>query len=218
MEAPGLSALAAAVEGLGERIVIAPAGPASGISHAVTTDRPIRIVRRAADRIAVEGTPADCVRLGLHNIAPEADWVLSGINAGGNLGVDIHHSGTVAAVREALFHGRPGIAFSYFHRRGMEFTWEDAAAWVRPLITELIARPVEPGTLWNVNLPHLAPGSPPPAVVFCDVDPSPLPVSFREQDGGHVYNGVYHDRRRLPGRDVDVCFSGRIAVSRVRVT
>ena len=64
----------------------------------VTTDRPIVVNRRAEGRHAVDGTPADCVRLALHHLATEASWVLSGINAGGNLGSDVHHSGTVAAV------------------------------------------------------------------------------------------------------------------------
>jgi 5'-nucleotidase len=217
LDAPGLYALGAAAESVGECVTIAPAGPASGISHAVTTDRSIRIYRRSADRIAVEGTPADCVRLGLHRLAPQADWVLSGINAGGNLGADIHHSGTVAAVREAVLHGRRGIAVSYYRRRGMDFSWDEAVAWVKPLLADLIARPAEPGTFWNINLPHLPAKSPRPETVFCDVDPSPLPINFRENDEGFLYNGVYHDRRRVPGCDVDVCFAGKIAVSRVRV-
>src|SRR5690349_17629663 len=66
IEAPGLAALVAAAEGLGERRVIAPAGPWSGRSHAVTTHEPFRVVERGEGRYAVEATPADCVRVGLH--------------------------------------------------------------------------------------------------------------------------------------------------------
>src|SRR4051794_34816796 len=105
IEAPGLSALEAAAEGVGERrIVVAPAGPQSGCGHAVTTHRPIRVDRRGESAFAVEGTPADCVRLAIHHLDPGVDWVLSGINSGGNLGADVYHSGTVAAVREAVLH------------------------------------------------------------------------------------------------------------------
>ena len=118
VDAPGLGALGAAAEGLGELRVIAPSGPFSGCGHVVTTDRPIGVARRDGGVFAVDGTPADCVRLAMHHLAPEASWVLSGINAGGNLGTDVHHSGTVAAVREGVIHGRPGIAVSHYIARG----------------------------------------------------------------------------------------------------
>src|SRR4029453_10946704 len=110
---PGGAARARAARGRGRGRVIAPAGPWSGRSHAVTTHGPIRVDRRDGGRLAVDGTPADCVRLALHHLAPDAAWVLSGINAGGNLGADVHHSGTVAAAREAVLHGRPAIALSH---------------------------------------------------------------------------------------------------------
>src|SRR5262249_20550980 len=116
IDAPGLQALFQAVQPFAESIVVAPASALSGCSHRVTTDGPIRIDKRAANRFAVDGTPADCVRVGLHALAKDVDWVLSGINAGGNLGADVHHSGTVAAVREAVLHGKPGIALSQYRK------------------------------------------------------------------------------------------------------
>src|SRR4051812_33752156 len=97
IDAPGLAALEVAAEGLGARSVVAPFGPYSGCSHAITTHAPVTIGRRGPGRVAVEGTPADCVRLALDHLVPGFDWVLSGINAGGNLGTDVFHSGTVAA-------------------------------------------------------------------------------------------------------------------------
>src|SRR5262245_42279778 len=120
IDAPGLEALLGAAAALGEAVVVAPDEHLSGCSHRVTTGRPIRVERRGEGRHAVCGTPADCVRVGLHGLAPEARWVLAGINEGGNLGADVHHSGTVAAVREAVLHGVPGIALSHYHRRGLE--------------------------------------------------------------------------------------------------
>src|SRR4051794_1097407 len=100
IEAPGLAALYAAAEGPGARWVVAPTGHYSGCGHVVTTHAPVTIVRQGRDRFGVDGTPADCVRMALHHLEPGLSWVLSGINAGGNLGTDTHHSGTVAAVRE----------------------------------------------------------------------------------------------------------------------
>src|SRR5205807_1792655 len=136
--------------------VVAPAAVCSGCGHRVTTDSPFRVERRGPGRYAVEGTPADCVRVALHELAPAARWVLSGINAGGNLGADVWHSGTVAAVREAVLHGWPGIALSQYHRKGRPINWARASAWVVPVLRDLMARPRERGTFWNVNLPHLA--------------------------------------------------------------
>ena len=213
--APGLEALVAAAGPRGELIVVAPDGALSGCSHRVTTNGPLGIERRGPGRYAVSGTPADCVRVGLHRLAPDADWVLSGINAGGNLGADVWHSGTVAAVREAVLHGWPGIALSQYHRRGRDIDWRRAAAWVAPLLHDLLARPWQPGTFWNVNLPDPDEGGPEPAVVFCPLDPSPLPLSYREEAEGLHYDGDYHQRRRVAGADVDACFGGNIAVTLV---
>jgi 5'-nucleotidase len=214
IDAPGLGALRAAAQALGELVVVAPAGAHSGCSHRVTTDEPIRVQQRAAG-LAVEGTPADCVRLALHDAARDAAWVLAGINAGGNLGADVYHSGTVAAVREAVLHGYPGVALSQYRKRGLEFDWRRAAKWVAPLLRDLTCRPWQPGLFWNVNLPHLEPGAADPDVVFCPLDPAPLPLNFRRDGELWQYAGDYHNRRRGPGTDVDVCFGGRIAVTRM---
>jgi 5'-nucleotidase len=213
IDAPGLQALFKAATPLGDPIVVAPVEALSGCSHRVTTHGPIRVEPRPPLGYAVAGTPADCVRVGLHRLVPETAWVLAGINAGGNLGADVYHSGTVAAVREAVLHGWPGIALSQYLKRSLPLDWDRAAAWVAPLLRELVSRPWTRGTFWNVNLPHLEPGAPDPEVVFCRLDPAPLPVSFREEGGLLHYDGNYHLRRREPGTDVDVCFGGKIAVT-----
>jgi 5'-nucleotidase len=213
--APGLQALKEAAKHLGTSVVVAPAAVHSGCGHRVTTDAPFRVGECGPDRYSVEGTPADCVRVALHALAPDFDWVLSGINAGGNLGADVHHSGTVAAVREAVLHGRPGVALSHFRRRGLPFDWDRAAALAATVLRDLLARPWTPGTFWNVNLPHLEPGAPDPELVFCRLDPQPLPLSFRRDGDLFHYDGDYHGRRRDRGTDVDVCFAGKIAVTRL---
>jgi 5'-nucleotidase len=211
--AAGLVALDRAAQDLGEAVWAAPHVHLSGCSHRVTTDQPLRLTEQAPRRWAVEGTPADCVRIGLAHLLPDTDWVLSGLNHGGNLGADVHVSGTVAAVREGVLHGKPGIALSQYTKRNQEIAWDRAVRWLAPLLADLVARPWTPGTFWNVNLPHLMPSDPEPRVVFCPLETGPLPLSFREEAGLFHYNGNYHQRQRQAGSDVDVCFSGNIAVT-----
>ncbi len=213
--APGLRALEAAAQELGQVVVVAPRHAHSGCSHRVTTDAPLRVEKHQPGRFIVEGTPADCVRMARHGIATETSWVLAGINAGGNLGADVYLSGTVAAVREAVLHGWRGIAFSQYRRKERPFDWERSQALVLPVLRELLTQPSPPGTFWNVNLPHLEPGSAPPQVIVCPLDPLPLPLSYRQEGDAFHYNGDYHGRRRERGCDVDVCFSGNIAVTRI---
>ncbi len=239
IDAPGLAALYRAVEGWGERIVVAPLEPQSGCSHRVTTERPFRVLRRAEDWYAVDGSPADCARVGLSRLVPDVDWILSGVNEGGNLGADVYLSGTVAAVREGVLHGTPGVAVSQYRRKGAAIRWEEVTKWARGAMKPLLERKPDAGVFWNVNLPHY-PESPArmPEIARCPLDPAPLPLSFREvrelegeeglefepgcerlacDDIRLAYTGVYHDRRRQPGSDVDVCFGGRIAVTELRL-
>lgn len=217
IDAPGLEALGRAAEGLGDVRVAAPEGPQSGCGHAVTTHRPIRVEARGPRAFAVGGTPADCVRLGLYYLAKDVSWVLSGINAGGNLGADVFHSGTVAAAREAVLQGTPAVALSHYIEKGRPIDWDLAAGMARRVLGLLLGRSWTPGTFWNVNLPHLGPGAPGPSVVFCPLDPSPLPLAYRLEGEVATYCGVYRERTRRSGSDVDVCFSGQIAVTQVRL-
>ncbi len=217
VDAPGLAALREAARSVTGCRVFAPVGPQSGCGHVVTNHRPIALMDRPDGQIAVNGTPADCVRVALHRFGSEVAWVLSGINAGGNLGADLHHSGTVAAVREAAIHGLPGIAFSHYMARGRAVNWSRAARWTSAILPELMARPPGFGMFWNVNLPHPEPGGHDPDIVYCPVNTSPLPLAFREGPDGLVYCGDYQRRARIASSDVDVCFGGRIAVSKVHV-
>jgi 5'-nucleotidase len=218
IDAPGLDALVNAVRPLGDPVVVAPAGPQSGVSHAVTWHEGVRIEAREGNRFAIHGTPADCTRLGLLQVVPDAKWVLSGINHGANLGADVHYSGTVAAVREAVLHGWPGVAVSHYRKAGIEFDWARATRWVTPILADLLARPIEQGSFYNVNLPILPVGSAEPEIVWCPLDPHPLPLNYRhEEESGLYYAGDYNLRGRTPGADVDVCFGGRIAVTVVRL-
>jgi 5'-nucleotidase len=217
IDAPGISALFRAAQDLGERHVVAPCEPQSGCGHRVTTHLPLRTKQVREGWTSIDGTPADCVRVALHHVAPNATWVLSGINAGGNLGADIWVSGTVAAVRESTLHGKPGIALSQYIARGQSIDWQETGERARRVLAKLLRNEPKPGTFWNVNFPHVPPGAPEPAVVHCPVDPSPLHLHYRVDEDHAHYATDYHERPRQPGHDVDVCFRGQIAVSLVRL-
>ncbi len=212
VNAEGIAALARAAQTFGEVIWIAPSANWSVCGHKVTTHEPIR-AERLEHGWKADGTPGDCVRLGIAELAPRITHVISGINHGGNLGADVFHSGTVAAVREAALHGRPGIAFSHYRKRARELDWNQATEWARRALDVLLKRPWQPRTFWNVNLPHPDAGDREPKLVDCPLDLSPLPLQFRVTPEGFLYDGNYHLRAREPGGDVDVCFRGDISMS-----
>ncbi|MGJ3251339.1 MAG: 5'/3'-nucleotidase SurE [Elainellaceae cyanobacterium] len=215
IDAPGIRALQNALNGAGK--IVAPSTHQSGCSHQLTTGRPIKIERRSTGEVAIAAMPADCARIAVKCFYPDATWVLSGINAGGNLGADVPVSGTVAAVREAAYLRIPGIAISHYIHRGRTIDWDIASRLTAKVIDTLMAQPHEVGTFWNVNLPHLTPDDPDPELVMCSACTQPLPTDY-DLDGDTIqYAGSYGDRDRDPGGDVDVCFSGKIAVTKIQL-
>lgn len=215
IDAPGLAALEQAAKSAGHLTVVAPDQHLSGCGHQVNAHRPLVITEVSAGRHALDGTPADCSRVGLLHIAPEVDWVLSGINDGGNLGVDVYMSGTVAAIREATLLGKQGIAFSQYRKQKEGFDWNVTARWVEAVLQRLLQEPLPLGAFWNVNFPDCGGDDTLPEIVLCPLEWQPLPVRFDLEEGRYHYRGVYHDRPRHPGTDVDVCFSGKIAVTQI---
>jgi 5'/3'-nucleotidase len=213
-DAPGLAALKTLAGRFGQVVVVAPRDPHSYAGHRVTTDCPLVLAETGSQEYTLTGTPADCVRLAVTTLFPDIDWVLSGINRGGNLGADLFTSGTVAAVREAALLGRPGIAVSQYIRKGLAFDWERSGELARPVIEQLIAEGCAPKAYWNLNLPHLDIGQK-PAVIRCDPDNEPLDIRFRREGDRFHYDGNYASRRRTQGRDVEQCFGGSITVSRL---
>lgn len=133
----------------------------------------------------------------------------------------MYYSGTVAAVREAVLHGRPGAALSHYRRKGVEIDdWERVTPLATSVLADLLARPTQPGLFYSVNLPHLEPDEKKqPQVVFCPLDPDPLPLTYRhgEQEDEFYYEGNYTTRRRKAGADMDVCLRGDIAVTELRL-
>ncbi|ERT04884.1 5'/3'-nucleotidase SurE [Lyngbya aestuarii BL J] len=215
IDAPGIRALSEAINHQG--IFIAPQQELSGCGHKVTTRSPIAVERRSDTEYAVAGTPADCTRLAITHLSPQIDWVLSGINSGGNLGVDVYISGTVAAVREAAFHGIRGIALSQYRKGGRPVNWEQTTRWSQTVLKDLLNRPLELGSFWNVNFPYLEPDAPEPEMVFCEPSTKPLPIDYKVEDENYFYMGNYSQRQRTPETDVDVCFGGKIAVTKIQL-
>jgi len=159
--AHGLDCLVRAATTLGTVTVVAPDREQSATSHSLTLHHPVRPVQLGDRRWQVDGTPTDCVMLGIEALMPEKpDFVFSGINHGQNMGEDVLYSGTVAAAMEGLMLGVPSIAVS-FAGRDHRNDPERLSALVPPL-TSLLRHLVElspfpPDTLFNVNFPALPP-------------------------------------------------------------
>jgi 5'-nucleotidase len=156
IDAPGLNALADAFESMGEVWVVAPDRERSATSHAISLNRPLRMREVGERRVAVDGTPTDCVYLGLNHILDEKpDLVVGGINHGPNLGNDVLYSGTVAVAMQGALFGFPGLAVSLTTSNpSSDFTV--AADVAAGIAQSMLAEPPAPGVMLNVNVPPLA--------------------------------------------------------------
>jgi 5'-nucleotidase len=161
VEAPGIKLLARIAQRLSKDVwVVAPEQEQSGASHSLTLQRPLRVRKLTQRRFAVDGTPTDCVLLGINAVLKEVgppDLVLSGINSGGNLGEDVTYSGTVAAAMEASLMGLKAIALSQQIADDRKVDWSTAAEWAPKVIRRLAALPWPRDSLYNVNFPALKP-------------------------------------------------------------
>lgn len=153
--ARGIRVLAESLAEIAEITVVAPDRDRSGASNSLTLDVPLRASLAENDFFRVEGTPTDCVHLGITGLLEqEPDMVVSGINAGANLGDDVIYSGTVAAAMEGRFLGLPAIAVSLAAVEPRHF---DTAAWVAcRLVMRLQEDPLPADTILNVNVPNLS--------------------------------------------------------------
>ena len=171
--APGLAALERQLRSLGEVRVVAPAAEQSGVGHSITYLTPLIVkevfVREAHWGWAVEGRPADCVKLGITQFCPRRpDLIVSGINYGLNAGINVLYSGTVAAAIEGAFFGITSVAVS------LEFSdtapFDKAAGVARSIIEQILSKKGPEPQLYNVNIPTAAlNGSPQVRVVPMDV-------------------------------------------------
>jgi 5'-nucleotidase len=155
--ATGINCLATHLSRIADITVVAPERDRSGASNSLTLDVPLRAHRTENGFYRVEGTPTDCVHLAITGmLEQEPDMVVSGINAGANLGDDVLYSGTVAAAMEGRFLGLPAVAVSLCALSGHEYThFETAAKVALQLIERLQHHPLPGDTILNVNVPDL---------------------------------------------------------------
>jgi len=153
IHAAGLAALAAALASLGEVYVIAPDREQSAVGHALTLHRPLRVDRVGERRFAVNGTPSDCVNLGVLGVLPEPPvLVASGVNHGSNLGDDVTYSGTVSAAMEGTLLGVPSMAVSQVD--GDTAGFEGAGRIAELVAARVLVEGLPAKTLLNVNVPR----------------------------------------------------------------
>lgn len=150
--AHGIALLAQIAGQLANVRVVAPERDRSGVSNALTLDRPLRLRQAENGFYFVSGTPADCIHIALHAM-PEfkPDLILSGINHGANMGDDTLYSGTIAAATEAYLLGIPAVAFSLNDKQNRY--WDTAEYVVSRLLSYLLSRTPLPPILWNINIP-----------------------------------------------------------------
>jgi len=154
INAPGLRALAEAMQGLATVTVVAPLHERSAAAQSLTLRQPIYIDHVSEREYAVDGTPADAMILAFHALLGEKpDLVISGINRGGNMGENIYYSGTVGAAMEAAINRVPAIAVSV-SSRDKEFDFAPAARFTRSLAPLILKEGLPTGVILNVNVPQ----------------------------------------------------------------
>lgn len=150
----GLTALQKALESVGEVYVVAPEGERTCISHAITVRSPVRLWQIGERTWATDGTPVDCIHLGIKVILREKpDLVVSGPNNGPNMGEEVFYSGTVAAALEAAFMGIQAVALSLAARR--DHLYPTAAEVALRVVKKLIQHPLPSRIALNINIPNL---------------------------------------------------------------
>jgi 5'-nucleotidase len=229
-DAPGLRALHTALRGFADVVVVAPAIEWSGSGHGAPSREPMPVERRRdvemGEIYVVHGQPADCIRLAMTALVrPAPDLVVSGINRGSNLGVDLYYSGTVGAAREAFILGCPAIAVSQLLRKDLPEDWtltmKRAAAVLERLVAEIRSR--KKPSLWNVNLPHLPPGGRVRGVAMAPMAATPLEMLYEHTDAGspntgdahaiYRYTASYFRRPQPAGSDVERVFGDWVGIT-----
>lgn len=224
IDSPWLKKLVELSAAFGEVTVVAPDSQCSASSHRITLLQDIEVTPvdfpEAQAAFRINGTPADCVRVGVRYLMKEQPgWVFSGINDGFNTGFDIPYSGTVAAAMESLLSHIPSIAFSTC-RGGFEDTID---RYFHEVTETILRKPPCPDRIWNVNFPgcHLKEAQ----GLLWDRIPAPVPVfsdSFEEthREGDTFYLktiGTFIDKKDVPfGSDIEAVLGGYVSIGTVR--
>jgi 5'-nucleotidase len=220
--APGLAALYRELQSLGEVTVVAPEGEQSAVGHSISLITPLRVkevsINGGVEGWAVNGTPADCVKIAFAELLPALpELVVSGINLGPNVGINVLYSGTVSAATEASILGVKGVAFSLnSYDKNADFA--TAATLARELLTQIRCCPGwNNGTCLNINLPAL-PRDQIKGIRVTRQDTGPLVEHFerRVDPRKHVYYWLAEIHER-PALDLDTDY-GAISQGYVTVT
>ena len=221
IDAPGIAVLRRALDGLGEITTIAPDRNTSAVARGITIHRALSLQPRTFgggyEGLACDGTPSDCVRIALLGLrCPVPDLVVSGVNAGGNMGADVTYSGTVGAAFEAALRGHPALAFSVEER---EPAWlDEAEPVIRAMVGHVVDRGLPRHTVLNINLPDR------PLAAITGIRPARLGgaschdhVVLAEVDGAGAHEHFLPCEHPPSGEwvdtDFDVVASGAVAVT-----
>jgi 5'-nucleotidase len=214
--APGLQVLREEAAHFGRVVAVAPDRNRSAVSSALSLHTILRLHDLGEDRWTSDGTPVDCVHLGIHQVLERRpDWVLSGINHGFNLGEDVFYSGTVGAAFEGMLQGARAAAFS-LHPKG---DLEAIRPWIRRFLERWESMPLPEGRIWSLNFPKSAPT----AFRLTSQDNRKYHdlVERRMDPRGTPYYWIGGDLaptfQKAPGSDADAVFRGEIAVTPLRL-
>lgn len=219
LHGPGLRPLIKAMRQLGAVTAVVPDQERSADSHSLTLHKPIRILHPEPGICILNGSPADCARLGmLELMRSKVDLVVSGINRGYNLGEDVVYSGTVAAAREAVMIGSPSIAFS---QDPDCLDYSASAPCALRIAREVLRRGLPPGICLNVNFPKPRGGrlKPPLAARLGQRLYSKEITKRADPRGGHYYwlAGTSVRSVKAKGTDVAAVIEGRPSVTPLHV-
>ncbi len=169
IQAPGIVAMYRELTALGDVIVVAPETAQSATGHGITLTAPLLTSKVTIENgftgTAVDGRPADCVKLAISQLLHrQPDLVVSGINAGANVGINVIYSGTIAAAIEAAFLGVPSIATSLFLRSNVPIDFAQAAILSRQMIEKILAHGLSAGQVASINIPALLPNESPAGI------------------------------------------------------
>jgi 5'-nucleotidase len=190
IDSPGIFTLVNTLKEIGEVTVVAPLKEQSAVGHAITMQVPLRVIKYNKNGeffgYAVDGTPADCVKMGIKNIMKtKPDIVISGINHGSNTAINIIYSGTVSAAREAAIMDIPSIAISQTSHAAINFGF--AARVASLLAKEIAGKELPVGTLLNVNVP--------------DIPEEQIAGILLTRQGKSKWDDVYEQRKDPSGRE-----------------
>ncbi len=223
VHASGLKVLEKIARELSDDIwVVAPEVEQSGASHSLTLRRPLRLRQLGERRFAVDGTPTDCVLMGVQRVLADRppDLLLSGINRGGNLGEDVTYSGTLAAAMEAMLLGIPAIALSQLVSVSENARWDTAETHAGELIRRLVALSWPKDVLININFPDL-PADRVRGVEVAALGRRKVGGQFEERTDPrgfpYYWIGPMRDEDPRPGTDLGAVNNGAIAVTPVHL-